>query len=306
MYRIKNQLQQKDRQFIQDKQIILLNSFDKKSIVYLLKITINTDGVITYIYKFGYTDDINRRIKEHKKEIHQNIELIYCIESKNNTLLENQLKEFLATTDFRKEQIFNDKIQTELIEIDDINVIENKLNTLNKDISEDREQLIIKRLQLELQLKNQENKRDDEIIIKQMEINLEIKKQENENIKLQIELKKLNNTEEIKELTNQVKEFEQFKEKHLVKNRGIKDQAMKNKQKFVQWLSQNIIQNKGSFLKMEEVSMKFLGHITSTQIIKIYREYLEEYILVNLPEVNNKYIQKAKLGCGYKNLKLKI
>jgi phage anti-repressor protein len=284
---LKNQLQQTKTQFIQDKQIILLTSFDKKSIMYLIKITINTDGVITYIYKFGYTDDINRRIREHKKEIHQNIELIYCIESKNNTLLENKLKEFLATTDYRKEQIFNDKIQTELIEIDDISIIENKLNELNKDISEDREQLTIKRLELENQnliLKHQVNKRDDETIIKRLGL-------ENENLKLRIELKKLDNPD---------------KEKQTVKKRGIKDQAIKNKDKFVKWLSENIIQDKGSFLKMEEISTKFLGHNTSTQIIKIYREYLEEYISVNLPNINNKYIQKAKLGCGYRNLKLNV
>lgn len=85
----------------------------------------------------------------------------------------------------------------------------------------------------------------------------------------------------------------------------MKDQAEKNKTVFTKWLSENIIKNTGSFLKMDEIANKYLGHTTSTQVIKIYRGYLEEYLSINLPEINNKYIQKAKKGCGYRDIKLK-
>ena len=142
---LKNQLQQQKTQFIKDKQQILLDSYHKKCIVYLIKIIVN--GII--LYKFGYTDDIKRRISEHLREISKDIELVYCIESKNNTLLENELKKYLKNTNFKKEQIINNNNQTELIDIEDISVIQDELKRINKCIYEDKEYMIIKRLELE-------------------------------------------------------------------------------------------------------------------------------------------------------------
>jgi len=138
-------IQQKDYLLIQNKQDLLLNNFDKDSIVYIIKI--NED-----LFKFGNTDNIKRRFSEHKREIENNIQLIFCINSKNNTLLEQRLKEYLKNTDYRKELIINNKLQTELIKINDISIIENELITFNKHIEENKEHLEIKKLELELEI----------------------------------------------------------------------------------------------------------------------------------------------------------
>ena len=53
----------------------LLYSYDNKCVVYLIKIK-------DILYKYGYSDNIEARFKVHKNEINQDIELVYCIESK--------------------------------------------------------------------------------------------------------------------------------------------------------------------------------------------------------------------------------
>ena len=148
---LRNQILQKDKQLIVDKQDILLHSYHKKSIVYLIKLIHN--GRI--FYKFGNTDNIKRRVNEHCREINQDIQLIFCIESKNNTLLEQKLKDYLKNYDYRKEEIINGKVQTELILIDDITIIQIKLKDLNNNL-EDQSQLI-------LQLKNEINQLKEEL-----------------------------------------------------------------------------------------------------------------------------------------------
>lgn len=151
---LRNQIVEKDILFIQNTQNLLLKNFHKKPIVYLIKINEN-------LYKFGNTDNIKRRFTEHRREINENIQLIYCIECKNNTLLEQKLKDyFKIATDingnsYRKSQIFNGQVQTELIEIDDISIIQVTLEQLNVNL-EDQTEII-------LQLRNEINQLENEL-----------------------------------------------------------------------------------------------------------------------------------------------
>ena len=183
------ELQQKDKQLelktienIKDKESILLKSYDKKSIVYLIFIS----GIL---WKFGYTDNIKRRLSEHKREINQDIKLIYCIESKNNVLLENNLKNYLKNTNYRNEKIINEKLQTELIQIENINIIQIKLEEFNKSLIDDKQ--IILELKAEIfELKNKlENKKIKNTDIKNIE-NIKVKILELENERLQIDTEK--------------------------------------------------------------------------------------------------------------------
>jgi predicted GIY-YIG superfamily endonuclease len=147
---LKLQLQNQKTSFIKEKQQILLDSYDKKSIVYIIKIRKN-------MYKFGNTDNIKRRLCEHNREINSDIELIYCLESKNNVKVENDLKEYLKTTKLRKEEKFNNKNQTELIETNDIKMIQNELEKFNKPINEYVQ--ILKKEIIKLKNENEELKR---------------------------------------------------------------------------------------------------------------------------------------------------
>ena len=145
---LKLQLENQQTKFIKDTQQILLDSYNNKSIVYLIKIIIHN----IILYKFGYTDNIKRRVNEHQTEINTDIKLIFCIESKNNRLLEIKFKEYLKKINCRKTQTINNKVQTELIETDDISIIEIQLSNLNKDITEDLELLKTKQHILELEI----------------------------------------------------------------------------------------------------------------------------------------------------------
>jgi phage anti-repressor protein/predicted GIY-YIG superfamily endonuclease len=132
---LRNQIQQNETQSILDKQNILLQSYHKVSVVYLIKVQEN-------LYKFGETDNIKRRFNEHRREIHQDIRLVYCIKSKNNSLLEQKLKDYLRCGNHRKEQIINSRVQTELIEIDDIKIIEDQLVKLNNSLIDDQQTIL--------------------------------------------------------------------------------------------------------------------------------------------------------------------
>ena len=119
----------------------LSNSFNKRSVVYLIKIKLNDE----IIYKFGYTDDIVTRLRTHKNTICEDVELVYCIESKDNKLLERLLIDYLEQYNFRIKRTINDKQQTELLKVNDIEMVKNKLVELNKDVENDK--LLIIKLQ---------------------------------------------------------------------------------------------------------------------------------------------------------------
>lgn len=135
----------------------LLYSYDLKNVVYLIKIK-------DTLYKYGFSDDIQNRFKSHIREIGKDIQLIYCIESKNNVLLEKHLKKYLEESNIKINQIINTKNQTELFEINDIQTIINILELYNKDINQDKEKikndgllLEVEKLQLNLDIIFQEN-----------------------------------------------------------------------------------------------------------------------------------------------------
>jgi phage anti-repressor protein len=169
------QLLEKDEESKRKVENTLRDSFNKRSVVYLIKILIDDE----IIYKFGYTDDIVTRLRTHKNQIGEDIELIYCIESKDNKMLERLFVEYLEQYNFRIKRTINDKQQTELLKVNDIEMIKNKLKELNKDV--ENEQLLI------MTLKNK------------------IIDLENENIELK---KQLHNNEYINYLKNKIENLE--------------------------------------------------------------------------------------------------
>jgi prophage antirepressor-like protein len=176
-----NQLINKDLENKRKIEMTLKNSFNKRSLVYLIKITINDE----IIYKFGHTDDITTRLSNHKNQICKNAELVYCIESKDNKMLERLLIDYLEQYKFRIKRIINDKHQTELLKVNDIEMVKNKLIELNKYI--ENEKLLIIKLQNKI-------------------IDLE-----NENIQLKresLENESRNESQKIKELKNKIEMLE--------------------------------------------------------------------------------------------------
>ena len=133
------ELENKELESKKKVEITLRDSFNKRCVVYLIKVKIDNE----IIYKFGYTDDIVTRLRTHKNKISDDIELIYCIESKDNKMLEKLLIDYLEQYKFRIKRTINDKQQTELLKVNDIQMVKDKLIELNKDL-ENEKLLIIK------------------------------------------------------------------------------------------------------------------------------------------------------------------
>lgn len=235
--------------FIKDREQLLLESYNKKSIVYLIFIS-------NSLWKFGMTNNIYERLKEHRRDINRDIQLTWCIESKDNLFLENELKEYLSSTNYRKEQVFikkngKEQIQTELIEIEDISIIQNKIVEINDYIELDKN-IKFKRIQ---ELTDKINKL--EAIIKQNTI-LENKKIEKEKVdKIRIRKAKVN--------------FD------------------KEKLKFINWIKDHIEKTEvNCVLNWIDLLTKFLGYRTSPLISKQFRLYFEEYIKEKFPEIDFK------------------
>ena len=194
------ELKNKELENKKNVEITLRDSFNKRCIVYLIKVIIDDE----IIYKFGYTDDIVTRLRTHKNQIGEDIELIYCIESKDNKILEKLLIDYLEQYKFRIKRTINDKQQTELLKVADIEMIKNKLIELNNDI-ENEKLLIIK-------LKNK------------------IIDLENKNINLKKQLL-LNNDEIVNKLKNKIAKLEKelldykldenYKNKPFIENKDI-------------------------------------------------------------------------------------
>lgn len=191
---LENQIQN-----VKEKQETLLFSYHKKSIVYIFKIILN--GKV--YYKFGFTDNIKKRMNEHRRLMKCELHLIFCIESKGNIELENKLKQHFKN--FPNEQCkritldINDYEYTEIIDTTgniNINNICSLLVEFNKNIGDNietkREILTDEKEKLKLENEN---------------INLKIQynevQRQNYYIKeLEEKLKKAN--DKIKELTDEL------------------------------------------------------------------------------------------------------
>ena len=245
-------LEQKE-QSIKDTEDLLIKIFHLKCIVYLIQIT-------DTLFKFGFTDDINRRLKEHKDQIGNDIVLVFCIESKNNTLLENKFKEYLKTT--RQSKIFKtnkniDKKQTELIEINDISIIKKKLEKLNKLINENLEILKTQEHILELKLEleklkierlDDKYKQKENILLDKEEQELKIERLEEQDLKIEQEL--LNKEQELKieqELLNKEHEEIELLPENNIEELEIKKLKLENNKTYYEKNKEKILQYKKEY-----------------------------------------------------------
>jgi len=100
-----------NEELITKKEKTFLANFSKKPIVYIGLAEPN-------IAKFGYTGDLETRIRDHKREIKKNFTFEYVFECKLNRELEKQLKEHEVLSQKRISKEYNGKNQTELFLLD--------------------------------------------------------------------------------------------------------------------------------------------------------------------------------------------
>ena len=117
----------------------LIDSFYKKPVVYLGNLgTIEGENLA----KFGYTNDIQKRVNTHKKEIGDFFILQHVVEFPQNSILEKQFREHNDIINRRVSKEFNGKVQTEILRFDQFFKMENALNiftTIKQTIFIDKE-----------------------------------------------------------------------------------------------------------------------------------------------------------------------
>jgi len=111
-----------------------LNYYDKKDVVYIIKIRYN-------IYKYGRSSNIIKRLQNHKKLLeYENIIKIYKMDNINQIInLEKKIKNLVYSLKINKNLNFNnDSNQVELFEIDNCNLekLLDKINIFYSDILE--------------------------------------------------------------------------------------------------------------------------------------------------------------------------
>jgi predicted GIY-YIG superfamily endonuclease len=135
-----------------------LDAYHKKPVIYITIIEKN-------VCKFGYTNNIMERIKQHKSQIHSDFMPEYIIETIYNLQVEKDIKEKLADRIFSK--IYNGKNQTELIRLDEeftIHDLHDLINELKNNYT-DKEMIIkltseIEQLNLIKPIKEVKNPKD--------------------------------------------------------------------------------------------------------------------------------------------------
>ena len=138
----------------------LIENFNMKSVNYLGVIG-EIDGET--LGKFGYSNDINQRVKDHKKEIGEEFVLETIVDCDKNIDLERKFKQHPEIINRRVKKMINGKVQTELVKLDDTfgpDDIKKIFISLKQTMSVDSELLRMKHeermLELNIQLKQLE------------------------------------------------------------------------------------------------------------------------------------------------------
>ena len=97
------------------KETVLLESNDNKKVLYLLWIS-------EFLLKFGWSDNINQRILDHKRTYGEQSTLVYVTECSQNKLLETHMKQHNEINNCIVHKVYNKKNRTELIDTSKINV----------------------------------------------------------------------------------------------------------------------------------------------------------------------------------------
>ena len=109
-YELEKQLELKNEEIILTKETTLIDAYRQKPVLYLAHAEKN-------IIKFGYSDDIETRVREHKREIGPQFTILHIIETVYNRKLETMIKQELKKYIIKKTYPGREKPQTELIRL---------------------------------------------------------------------------------------------------------------------------------------------------------------------------------------------
>jgi hypothetical protein len=89
-----------------------IEDYDKIPVVYLAAVGLIEDD---WLFKYGYTSDIIKRLTQHKTTFGDQFKLILIAQTDNNVAVEKKYKELIKEHGFNFEMEFGNSMQTELI-----------------------------------------------------------------------------------------------------------------------------------------------------------------------------------------------
>jgi hypothetical protein len=246
------ELDEKNIELLKANEKYLLKEFHDKDVVYIIKVD-------KELYKYGYTNNIKRRLKEHKTTYDKNSYLIYCIEDTNNKVLESSIKEYISTSKLYEYHLeYNNAYHYELIKL--------KNNELNDFI----EKII--------ELRNINIDTNNNIII----FNLKQK-----NAKLEIELNKckqiLEHREDLEQKLNYYKnnyvinleEKISKLEEELEKYRIVSTKILEQKE-YINFIDNYLQYNPNNKILLKDILQKFNDEYYNTNLTKLnFKELLK-------------------------------
>lgn len=109
----------------------IIKSFKNKNVTYVIRIA-------PYLYKYGFTEDMERRLAEHRSEFGHDIVLVFIYETVYNKDFETMIKTRFG--DYATKRKFKKRLQTELIQLDDsltYEEFERQLNEMKEEVGAD-------------------------------------------------------------------------------------------------------------------------------------------------------------------------
>ena len=141
--------QQNHQRLLSDNERILIANFTGKSVVYIILVE-------EFIIKFGWSNKINTRMVDHRRDFGRPLILKYIYETKNNINMEILIKSDERLMPFIFPKVYNGKNQTELIHLSQELTLE-KLDLIFKDIMKKADETCLLKLensQLKLEVAN--------------------------------------------------------------------------------------------------------------------------------------------------------
>ena len=214
----KNQLEDSKKELIIQKEQNILTNFSKKTLVYVgIAEIINENGKITIIIKFGWTDDIETRIGEHKSTYRPEFTFEYIYESQYAREIEKQIKKHPIISHKIMDKIYNGRKRIELIKLDDsftlkdldkiIKEIKENVELIETNKDKDSEINLLKLKILELEKENAKINSDKENKVNELKVENEKKDDKiNQLTKEDVVVRKVD------DLINNINKFEKFKQ----------------------------------------------------------------------------------------------
>ena len=212
-------------------------------VVYMIVIGLHGIGLLI---KYGYTNDIKKRLEDHKKTYkpqnteegwESTIKLIYVAKTDNNNECENVFRQLVKNKRVNVEMVFQGENRVELFTTNNSFTLENAKNEMTRIVKSRKSKIeqekdeYVKNLKSDNQIKILQIETNKEIEIKKIECNRDIKIAEEDRMKEEAIAKQFEERRKLKELEINEKEKEEQKKNEEKQKKEAEEDIKKKEEK---------------------------------------------------------------------------